>query len=140
KVVDAKENIIHRETAEMIRQIKIEPNHLEVIRGGLHDVVMSPTGTARRARVEGFMVSGKTGTAQTSALKHTKGVDADAISFKALDHAWFACFSPSDNAQIAVLVFSEYDGGGGGSQAAPIAQKIVEAYWRKKEPQKFNRG
>jgi penicillin-binding protein 2 len=103
-----------------------------VIKHGLHDVVMSPTGTARRARVPGVSVAGKTGTAQTAALKHTKGVDLTDVSMFVKDHAWFVSYSPSDTPEIAVIVFSEYDGGGGGANAAPVAQKIIESYWKNK--------
>ncbi|APJ04148.1 penicillin-binding protein 2 [Silvanigrella aquatica] len=139
KIVDSQNKIIFEEKQTIIRQIKINPANLAVVKKGLQDVVEASDGTAKKARVEGFTVSGKTGTAQTSALKFTKGVKQDDIAFKALDHAWFASYSPSDTPEIAVVVFSEYDGGGGGANAAPIAQQIIEAYWRKKFPQKFSK-
>ncbi|MGY3804948.1 penicillin-binding protein 2 [Pigmentibacter ruber] len=137
KIVDSQGKIIFEEKQTEIRKIKINPANLAVVKKGLFDVVQSNIGTAKRARVEGFTVSGKTGTAQTSALKFTKGVNQEDVAFNALDHAWFAAYSPSDTPEIAVVVFSEYDGGGGGANAAPIAQQIIEAYWRKKFPEKF---
>ena len=138
-VVDIEGKILLEEKPTLVRDIVMKPENLAAIKKGLFDVVNGPTPTARKARVEGFSVSGKTGTAQTSSLKFKKGKAGDDIAFQALDHAWFVCFSPSDKPEIAVVVFSEYDGGGGGSNAAPIAQKIVEAYWKKKYPERFEK-
>ncbi|KAB8033142.1 penicillin-binding protein 2 [Fluviispira multicolorata] len=137
KIVDNQGKIIFEERQTLIREIKLNPANIAVIKKGLYEVVHSAEGTAKKARVPGFTVSGKTGTAQTSALKFTKGVNQEDIAFRALDHAWFASYSPSDVPEIAVVVFSEYDGGGGGANAAPIAQQIIEAFWRKKFPEKF---
>ena len=50
------------------------------------------------------------------------------------EHAIFAAFSPVDNAEIAVVVVSQNDMvGGGGKAAAPIAGKVIDAYWKLKE-------
>ena len=77
----------------------------------------------------------KTGTAQTAKLSLSK--NAEDVSRLQRDHAWFAAYSPAEVPEIAVVALSEYDGGGGGSQAAPIVQKVIEAYWKKKHPEKF---
>ena len=137
KVVNKQGKVILEEKPTLVRNIVMKPENLAAVKKGLYDVVNGSPSTARKARVEGFSVSGKTGTAQTSALKFTKGIARDDVAFQALDHAWFACFSPSEIPEIAVVVFSEYDGGGGGANAAPIAQQIVEAYWKKKFPNMF---
>lgn len=140
QIVNNEGKVIQAENPTLIRQINMKPENLAAIKKGLFNVVNGTTPTARKARVEGFSVSGKTGTAQTSALKYTKGKLKDDVAFQALDHAWFACYSPSDVPEIAVVVFSEYDGGGGGANSAPIAQKIIEAYWKKKFPEKFKKS
>lgn len=78
-------------------------------------VVESGTGTA--AQIPGVQVAGKTGTAQ-----HPGGNP----------HAWFVCFAPAENPQIAVAVVV-LNGGSlgseatGGAVAAPIAKAVVEA-------------
>ena len=42
----------------------------------------------------------------------------------------FAAFSPVKNAEVVVAVISENDQvGGGGLSCAPIARKILKAYW-----------
>jgi penicillin-binding protein 2 len=43
------------------------------------------------------------------------------------DHAWFVAFAPADNPSIAVSVLIEH-GGHGGSVAAPMARKVMDAY------------
>lgn len=131
KVVSNSGKILYEEKPTLIRKIPINPVNLEAVKKGLLGAVTS--GTATKAQVTGFTVAGKTGTAQNSTLKATKGKSRDDIPFQTLDHAWFTGYSPSDDPQIAVVVFSEYDGGFGGSNAAPIAQKVIEAYWKKNE-------
>ncbi len=140
KVVDDRGRLLKEEKSLERRFIPMKEETLRIVRGGLNDVVMAPTGTGKRAQVKGFTVSGKTGTAQTAALKKTKDRDKDDVAFQQRDHAWFAAYSPSEDAEIAVVALSEYDGGGGGAQAAPIVQKVLEAYWRKKHPEKFPGG
>jgi peptidoglycan glycosyltransferase len=62
-------------------------------------------------------VAGKTGTAQTAS---------------GAPHAWFTCFAPARNPQIAVTVVV-LNGGNlssdatGGRVAAPVARAVVEA-------------
>jgi penicillin-binding protein A len=79
-------------------------------------VVTEGTGTA--AQIEGVEVAGKTGTAQSA-----EG---------AAPHAWFICFAPAGNPQIAVAVLVENGGelgseATGGAVAAPIAKAVIEA-------------
>ena len=85
--------------------------------------VVNDAGTGTRARVDGFDVAGKTGTAQV--------VRKDAYSAEFEDHAWFIGFAPYDAPEIAVGVFVE-SGGHGGSAAAPVAQAILQTYFDKK--------
>ncbi len=79
----------------------------ELMRG----VVTSGTGSG--ARISGVTVAGKTGTAENETNK---------------DHAWFVGYAPAENPKIAVAVLLEYDGGAGGSNAAPIARRVMQKY------------
>lgn len=130
KVVSSSGDIIFEEKPTLIRKIDLNPINWQAVRKGLEGAIL-PGGTAVKAQVKGRTVAGKTGTAQNSTLKATKGKAIEDIPFQTLDHAWFTGFSPSENPQIAIVVFSEYDGGFGGQNAAPIAQKVMEAYWKK---------
>ena len=79
-------------------------------------------GTARRARIEGLTVAGKTGTAQVFP------------GGRALTLAWFIGFAPVENPGIAVAVMiegvTEADEYHGGTTAAPVARDIFEAWKR----------
>ena len=46
-------------------------------------------------------------------------------------HAWFAAYAPVEDPEIAVLVFI-YNGGEGSERAAPVAQKILQYYFERK--------
>jgi penicillin-binding protein 2 len=84
--------------------------------------VHEPGGTARLARIPGITVCGKTGTVED--IRPLKGGNV----LKRPNHSVFICFAPMDNPKIAVAVFIENAGGGGGTWAAPTASLIVEKY------------
>ncbi|MBI4472785.1 MAG: penicillin-binding protein 2, partial [Acidobacteria bacterium] len=86
--------------------------------------VVNESGTGTRARVEGFDVAGKTGTAQ---IVGKQFYNKDQFE----DHAWFVGFAPYRNPEIVVTVFIE-NGGHGGVTAAPVAQAVMETYYKKK--------
>jgi penicillin-binding protein 2 len=95
------------------REIPIDKKYFDIIKKGMFGVVNLPGGTASYARLAGHDICGKTGTAQNP---HGK------------DHAWFVCFAPKDDPQIAMCVFVE-NAGFGGSVSAPIARKMIETYY-----------
>jgi penicillin-binding protein 2 len=69
-------------------------------------------GTSGGAKLEGWDVCGKTGTAQNPNGK---------------DHSTFLSFAPKDNPKIAISVYVEH-GGFGATIAVPIASLIEELY------------
>ena len=71
-------------------------------------------------------MAGKTGTVQVVA-QSTWGW-AKTLPFELRDHAWFASFAPTENAELVVVVFVEHGGSGSGT-AAPIAKAIHEKYF-----------
>lgn len=75
-------------------------------------------GTGKNAAIRGIHVAGKTGTAENERTGQQQKAQ----------HAWFICFAPVENPQIAVAVILEYNGSTGGGAAAPIAQKIMAEY------------
>jgi penicillin-binding protein 2 len=98
---------------------------VDVVARAMWGVVNEPGGTAGSARIHGFDVAGKTGTAQVvGAQYYAKGGEAE-------DHAWFVGFAPYRNPEIVVAVFIE-NGGHGGSAAAPVAHAVMDAYYKKK--------
>src|SRR5690606_22937638 len=95
KVLNSKGEVVASEKPSVNREVKMSPRTLEVVRKGLYDVVNGVRGTAKRAKVAGFTVAGKTGTAQNASLKKVKGRESE-ISFHNLDHAWFVGYSPAE--------------------------------------------
>jgi penicillin-binding protein 2 len=72
-------------------------------------------------------VAGKTGTAQVFGIAQDEEYDEETIAMNLRDHALFISFAPAEKARIAVAVIVE-NGSHGGSVAAPIARKIMDAY------------
>ncbi len=120
-----------RREREVIGRVPVSQEVLAEVRQGLLAVVQEDGGTARRARVPGVLVAGKTGTSQVVHLKHTEDLEEDEIPIKYRDHAWFAAFAPVEQAEIVVVALAEH-GGHGGSAAAPIAQRVLARYFEKK--------
>ena len=72
------------------------------------------SGTGRRAALgNGYVVAGKTGSAEAS---NDKSIES---------HAWFVGYITNDNAPYAISVLVE-NGGSGGSVAAPLARKTLQ--------------
>jgi len=122
-------SILDRETAQLQAmepvekaRLKIKPDHLKLIQQALAGVVTE--GTATRAKSPLVTIAGKTGTAQTAALR--TGPEKD-IPKKFRDHAWFVAFAPVEQPKIAVAVLAEHMGHGG-SAAAPLAKEVIEQY------------
>ena len=88
----------------------IDQEHFDLIVDAMQDVV--ERGTARRAKIEGITVCGKTGTAENP---HGE------------DHSIFIAFAPKDKPKIAISVVVE-NSGFGGTWAAPIASLMIEKY------------
>lgn len=82
--------------------------------------VMEPGGTGGWARVAGVNVGGKTGTAQNP---------------QGNDHALFVAVAPLEDPRIAIAVVVE-NAGHGGSVAAPIAGKVLNAFFKPAEDEK----
>lgn len=100
---------------------------MRLLKEALKGVVQDPRGTGQRARVQGVEVAGKTGTAQVVRLSERARERKVAIPYKHRDHAWFICFAPVEDPKIAVVVIVEH-GGLGGMEAAPIAQRVIQAF------------
>jgi penicillin-binding protein 2 len=103
-------------------QVKLRRPTLRLIRDALAGVVTE--GTAKRALSTLVSIAGKTGTAQTAALR--TGPE-DQIPKKFRDHAWFVSYAPVEAPRIAVTVLVEHMGHGGAA-AAPLAKQMIEAY------------
>ena len=103
--------------------------HWKSIILSMREVVHGLKGTAKRiAKDVQYEIAGKTGTAQVFGLKEEEEYDAETLARKLRDHSLFIAFAPVDNPRIAVSVIVEH-GGSGSAVAAPIARKIMDAYF-----------
>ena len=93
--------------------LQLDRGDLAAIKSAMVAVVNEQGGTGAFARVDSVTVAGKTGTAQNP---HGE------------DHALFICFAPASNPEIVVAVLAE-NAGHGGSAAAPLAQRVLQAYF-----------
>ncbi len=112
-----------------VKKIPVSPVTLQILREALWGAVNSPSGTGGRARIDGFEVAGKTGTAQVVQRKEGRG---DPSPAEQQDHAWFACFAPARHPEITVVVLLEH-GGHGGESAAPVAKMVLENYYQRRK-------
>ena len=113
---------------KLIRELTGMGKYMAIVREGLVGVVNGDRGTARAARIDGITVAGKTGSAQVVKLAQYKGMKEEDIPYKYRDHAWFTCYAPAEDPEIAVTVLVEH-GLHGGSEAAPIAKAILMKYF-----------
>jgi penicillin-binding protein 2 len=109
--------------------VAMKPGNLQAIRDGLW-LVVNEHGTGGRARIPGYDVSGKTGTAQVISIQGGRAA-AGKTKRDLRDHGWFVFFAPRDNPQIAGVVFAEH--AEHGASAAPIAKYALETFFAKQE-------
>jgi penicillin-binding protein 2 len=121
-VMDRATGELQQRTAVPKRTLKLRPEILPLIKEALAGVVKEGTGT--RAQSALVTIAGKTGTAQTMALRTGPAKD---IPKKFRDHAWFVAFAPVEAPTIAVAVLAEHMGHGG-SASAPLAKELIETY------------
>lgn len=107
---------------EPVKRLNIKQETFDAVKKALFGVVNENGGTGWGARSSMTNICGKTGTAQVvGAKKDSKH------NWMYMDHAWFVAFAPYEMPEIALSVMVEH-GGHGGTAAAPIAKRAIEAY------------
>jgi penicillin-binding protein 2 len=117
---------------EEIGTLGIEQQWIDVVKEGMRRVCHAETGTAFRngdgsskwkltnpSGEQEILIAGKTGTAEFGFEDDNGARDT---------HAWFTCFAPLENPEIAVSVVIEA-GGEGSTFAVPVADKVLRAYF-----------
>ncbi len=98
--------------------IEINPENIQIAREGMRMATSEAGGTAysifKNFDIE---VAGKTGSAEA-------GVDENQ---KDVVNAWFVCFAPFENPEVAVVVMIE--NGGHGNYAAEVARDVLNQYF-----------
>jgi penicillin-binding protein 2 len=125
----AAENALKEFPAGQIRdEVKLDPQHLNLIRQSMLDDVEAYDEGARRwatghnAKVKGMSVCGKTGTAQVFD-EHNEFIEWT---------TWFVSYAPFESPRYAVVVIIE-GGGSGGGTCAPPTRMIYEALLKREQ-------
>lgn len=111
---------------EVLRDLDLPPEFVDLVLEGLHGAVNSPEGTAAKQAIPDLPFGGKTGTAQ--APERRADVPDDIARWLLQDHAWFVGYAPARRPGVVVAAFIEH-GGFGGTEAAPVVRKVIEAYY-----------
>jgi penicillin-binding protein 2 len=133
QMLDSAGGLQYDYTPSVVRELPISDADLRLIQEGMYSAVNRPRGTSFAARVEGVTVAGKTGTAEfceyIAEIEDCRRTVDDNLPI----HAWFVAYAPYEEPEIAVLVFV-YEGGEGSETAAPVTQRILEAYFHEIKP------
>jgi cell division protein FtsI/penicillin-binding protein 2 len=116
-----------------LRKLGIRSQHMDVVREGMRRVVHGPVGTAPSSGglqtkwpktnppdEPQIMIGGKTGTAEIGTPDENGIYDRQ--------HAWFTCYAPYDDPEVAVSVIVE-DAGEGSAYAVPVTDRVLRAYF-----------
>ncbi len=115
-------------TSEEINYLEnINEENWDLIHQGMVAVVNERRGTAYGVFPENSPIAGKTGSSQVFSIDKASG---DELPLELRDHGLFIGFSPLDKPEIIVAIIVE-NGGGGRVSAAPVAEKIFNAYLAK---------
>ncbi|HAV78061.1 MAG TPA: hypothetical protein DCX53_11995 [Anaerolineae bacterium] len=114
----------------------VDPASVEAVRTGTRLAVTDSLGTLHDVFLETYplatAVAGKTGTAEYC---DDVAREANRCQFGAWPtHAWTLAYAPFEDPEIIVLAFA-YNGGEGGSVAAPIVARVMQAYFELKSIQ-----
>lgn len=107
--------------------VQATPEHWDVVREAMRDVVHSARGSARRIS-EGieYQMAGKTGTAQVIGIAQGEVYREEEVAERHRNHGLFIAYAPIEDPSISVAVIVE--NGGGSSAAYPIARKVIDSW------------
>lgn len=129
RIVDADGKLLRETKPQVLGTTSFSKESYRLVKQGLFAVVNESGGTGAMARLYDVKVAGKTGTSQVIKMRDSK----QGTPYQFRDHALFVAFAPFDKPEIAVAVVVEH-GEHGGSAAAPIAGRILRAYFDGKKP------
>ena len=92
---------------------RVARDQLDAVRRGMRDVVNAPDGSGRRAKIQGFTLAAKTGTAEYGAKGSGRKM------------TWMIVFGPYEAPRYAAAFLVE-DGDSGGSTVSPLVRRFFE--------------
>ena len=135
--------LVHQHEAGTPEDIDLVPSHVwdliiasmeMVVHRGNQGYGENGTAWAYIGRDIPYRMAGKSGTAQVVGIKQGEEYDEEELEERQRKHAWFVAFAPADDPEIAIAVLLE-NGGGGSSQASPVARAVIDSYLLRSEQQ-----
>ncbi len=118
------EKVVEKPPIEM----KNEENW-NLVLDSLYGTVNREHGTARKAYSgASYIAAGKTGTAQLFSVAQDAEYEEENVDEYLRDNAMYIGYAPYDAPEISIAVAIE-NAGGGGSNAAPLARKVMDYYF-----------
>jgi penicillin-binding protein 2 len=103
---------------QVFSHLDVKPSQLKAVQEGMYDVVEEDGGTGNAtAKIPGYHMGGKTGTAQH--YRRVDGVKKQDLT------TWFYCYGPFESPRYVTCVMVE-GGTWGSTAAAPIASAIMK--------------
>lgn len=125
---------IELEALKTLRPIVLKnDNNWNIALHGMYLVVNGEHGTARTPfKDTPYVSAGKSGTAQLFTVGQNERYKEEDVAERLRDNAMYVGFAPFDDPEISVTVVVE-NAGGGSSNAAPIARKMMDFYFRDRQ-------
>ena len=112
-----------------VGQIELEDSQWQYIHEAMLGATTEQRGSGYTSMLGApYRVAGKTGTAQVFSIAQEEKYDAENVDERLRDHGLFIAFAPVESPVIAVAVVVE-NGGGGARAAAPVARRLLDAYF-----------
>ena len=105
----------------VVNTMNWDRKYIDLVRLGMKDVIMSPTGSGRTARIPGVVIAGKTGTAEFGRKDEKRR------------HAWMVAFAPYDQPKYAIAILID-EGVSGGETTAPRMRDLLHVLFPGNEP------
>ncbi len=112
-VVDSRGGMIWQEKPQVKKHLAVSPEHLEIVKKGMFQVVHSPQGSGRRAASPVVSISGKTGSAEVGPRNNRR------------KNVWFIAHCTIEGEKYAAAMVVE-DGRAGGYDCAPAVAEFME--------------
>jgi penicillin-binding protein 2 len=126
--------VAQRTSPELLSNHKINPQHLEAVKTGLHSVVNAPNGTGfLTVRSKNVEISGKSGTVQVFNYANREEafrLKCETLPFEKRNHAWFVGYAPRETPEIVVAVFGMHQCAGS-RESGPVVRAVIEKWWEK---------